>query len=178
MSEQSLKSNFFKIKSGLDPAAISFWLNKHDYLKKGDADYVQIVHSVNMPLGKFGWIGTSKKSGDTDIIVTSNCYFWQLYGNHKLAPYIHELTSQRKAVMIAVKKGKGYITYTKVDENVPVPTDLGHPSLSYASDANLKPYQCMVGIYNRNHCKEGKVFYIHLSNVTCALFSPWKMDRA
>lgn len=138
--------------SALDPAGISHLLPTENYIHKGDAQYVQIIHSSMM--------GTTLKLGDTDIFIKSDR--WHPYKNHKLAVKANDLASTKKAVLVASKKGNGRVI--DIQEGKSLDTDF----------LKIDEDECMLGVYNndddnvedKNDVKnqEKKVFKISLLN--------------
>lgn len=135
-------------KIGLDPAAISFWMDTNKYLHKGDAKYVQTIGT--------SLFGTSLNKADSDIDIQHNCPWWNLHHNHRLAAYLHEIIAAKKATLIASEKnsGKGRIVKYKPDSS---------PNISVAKN------ECIIGIYNQNVSLEAqrKQYVLKLSWDDC-----------
>lgn len=121
------KSTFYFLILGLDPAAASLWLEKSKYIQKGDALYVQSIHSTS-------YVGTKSRKSDSDIKIQHNCSRWNLQNNHRLSAYLHEIIAAKRAILIAQEKGKGRV----IKENI------SYPDLSLARN------ECVVGVYNQN----------------------------
>ncbi|XP_031617160.1 phospholipase A1-like isoform X2 [Contarinia nasturtii] len=126
---------------GLDPAAI-YWANANDYIKSGDADYVQVVHT--------SYLGTQLQRGDSDIYIKSDN--WDTQMSHKLAVDLHELISAKKLVLIAAENGTG--RSINLQESLHV-----NPDLIQIADT-----ECMVGVYCEgcNKRKHGQIYNISL----------------
>ncbi|XP_031617149.1 phospholipase A1-like [Contarinia nasturtii] len=117
---------------GLDPAGISHLFPPENYLRKGDAQYVQIIHSSLM--------GTTLKLGDADIFIKSDK--WHPYKNHKLAVKANNLASGKRAILIASKKGNGRVIDIQEGKSI---------------DFDLKSDECLLGVYNDGDNKEETV---------------------
>lgn len=156
------------IEIGLDPAAISFWVKVENYPRSGDATYVQIIHSTNLLKSSIGFIGTHVKTGDTQIIVSSDCPFWMVYSEHRLACYMHEVTASGTHIMVASKnktdrvfaRNKMTATLKEFEETLGI-------------------HECMVGVYNRNFCgKAQQKFFIKVTGPTCSFTSGFDVSHA
>lgn len=113
------------------------------YIKKGDAEYVQIVHTD--PLLH----GTSLTNGDVDIMVDNVPA--GIKHKHAFVPYLHMATSMKKLLLIAEKNGKGQII--PIDEN------------SAQANRVLKQDEVIVGVYSEvEDSKRGQIFRISLAN--------------
>lgn len=98
------------------------------YIQKGDALYVQSIHSSR-------FVGTKAKYSDSDITIKHNCRVLNLTSNHRLAAYLHEIISAKKAIFIAAEKGNGRIINLQHNPNQRVV---------------LAKEECIIGVYNRN----------------------------
>lgn len=137
-------STYFVIV-GIDPAGIYLILNrfKHAFINKGDATYVQIIHTDIV------LFGTIFQTGDTDIYVTDIPV--SLLGRHGFGPYLHMATSMKKVLIIAQNDGNGEIIPT--DDNL------------QQKDVNLMDDETFVGVYsNLEESKRGQKFYISLKD--------------
>lgn len=114
---------------GLDPAAASQWMDKRQYIQKGDALYVQSIQSSK--------VGTNAKYSDGDISLRHNCGQWNLHNNHRLAAYLHEIIAAKKAIFIATEKGKGKGRVINLKRNP-------KQNVVIANDESI------IGVYNRN----------------------------
>lgn len=125
---------------GVDPAGIALTLKRFNqaFIKRGDAAYVQIIHTD--PL----LYGTMLMTGDVDISVDDVPTDY----NHKhgFAVYLHMATSMKKLILIAEENGKGQII--EVDDIT---------QLTRVPRAN----EVFVGVYSEcEESKRGKQFKI------------------
>lgn len=132
------------IISGIDPAGISLIMWKYDqqFIKQGDAAYVQIIHTDTK------LFGTMLQIGDVDIFIEDVPAF-DIH-KHSFAPYIHMATCLKKVLLIAEIRGKGHMIQL---------------------DNDLAPYRALnsneviVGMYSElEESKRGKKFKISLKN--------------
>lgn len=134
--------------SGLDPAAVSYWIGSNRYIHSGDADYVQIIHT--------SYLGTQMERGDSDIYISTDR--WHSQKNHILAIGLHEITSAKKYLLIASQNGNGRMINLETN-----------PQLK--SHIELADDECLVGVYSNGHPKQeneengktGKTFKLSLS---------------
>lgn len=115
-----------KFQTGYDPADLHPWYDKSNYLKKGDAKYVQLIHTSTM-------LGTTLKTGDVDITVKhkSSVHFAE---NHFLGIQIQELIAIRSHVLVAEREGNGSVI------------ELKNSSEIETIKLNLRSDQCMLGV--------------------------------
>lgn len=157
---------------GLDPAAASLFLSRKYYIQKGDASYVQLIHTSTA-------FGTTNHSGDVSIVVTDNRYsFWSPVELHSLATSIHAATCRKRLIIVADLNKKELEKDTKVKktaDNVPqgILKEFKDPK-SYKVP-ELKETQCIVGIYSEfKPSMEGKVFELDLTKRTHVLWNSIK----
>lgn len=106
------------------------WMDKSEYIQRGDALYVQTIHT--------SLAGTHKRMADSCIKVNHNCPMWNVEYNHRLCAYIHEIVSTRKAIMIATEKGNGRLV------------NLRDNLLMRSKPIYLRKNECVVGVYNQD----------------------------
>ncbi|XP_031617553.1 phospholipase A1-like isoform X2 [Contarinia nasturtii] len=117
---------------GLDPGAVSYWIGTSNYIHRGDASYVQVIHT--------SYMGTRMQQGDHDVYVY--CDRWHSPKNHLLALDLHELISAKKAILIASEKDGGRMINLR--EN----PELKSKRVKLAED------ECVVGVYNDGFSKK------------------------
>lgn len=127
---------------GIDPAGIYLILTrfKHAFINKGDATYVQIIHTDIV------LFGTIFQTGDVDIYVQDIPV--SLLGRHGFGPYLHMATSMKKLLIIAAADGGG--------EMIPYEPE---------KDVNMYEDEVLLGVYsNIEESKRGKKFFISLKD--------------
>lgn len=133
---------FFGKYVGLDPAATLF-LNRRNYIKSGDAKYVQLIQTSKV-------LGTSIRSGDIHIVVkSSKTSVFNPKIKHTLAQSIHVATSNKKLIMIAEAKGVGTLQILKSIDTYEAP--------------KLEKNEYLVGVYSEyERSKHGRIYEISL----------------
>lgn len=129
------------IFEGVDPAGIALTLKRFNqaFIKRGDAAYVQIIHTDPM------LYGTMLMTGDVDIVVDDV----PTDRNHKhgFAVYLHMATSMKKLILIAEENGKGDII--TIDDNFTQQNEVP------------KENEVFIGVYSElEESKRGKKFKI------------------
>lgn len=132
---------------GIDPAGIYLTLKMYNqkFIGRGDASYVQIIHTDPVLLG------TPFQSGDVDI------YFQDLpvdiMHRHGFAPYLHMATAIKRLLIIAERNREGAV--------IPV-----LKSSDLADNLTLTDKdEVIVGVYSElNESKRGQKFYVSLKN--------------
>lgn len=113
------------------------------FIKRGNAEYVQIIHTDIL------FSGTFFQRGDYDIYISDlpvGISQW-----HTFAPYIHMATSIKKLLLIAQTNGRGQVI--KIDEN------------SVQKDRPLDQNEVFVGVYSKlEESKRGKRYFVSLKN--------------
>lgn len=128
---------------GIDPAGIFLILNrfKHAFINKGDATYVQIIHTDIV------LFGTIFQTGDVDIYIQDIPV--SLLGRHGFGPYLHMATCMKKVFAIAETDGGGEIipTEDKLEEK----------------DINLHEDEVFLGVYSKlEESKRNKKYFFSL----------------
>lgn len=117
---------------GYDPAELHPWLDKSNYIKKGDAVHVQLIHTS-------GFLGTKLRTGDVDVSVKYKSS-WHIVDNHFMGYRIQEMSTSKRFAFIANRNGPGSIIKlndTKHFESI---------------KANIKKDQCLLGVTsNKNN---------------------------
>ncbi|XP_031617558.1 uncharacterized protein LOC116337273 [Contarinia nasturtii] len=128
-----------KMLLALDPSGNSFLLNKVTYPKRGDANYVQVIHTSG--------VGITRQVGDVDIYLTyKSKALWGVFEKHDLGLYMHFGTSTKRFYLIGEENGNGTIVVNN-----------GQPL------RQLKPSECLIGIYGTlNEHQKGKRFEMSL----------------
>lgn len=135
------------IISGIDPAGIylTLWNYDQDFIERGDAKYVQIIHTDPLIFG------TVYQTGDVDIFVEDLPV--GLLGKHAFAVYLHMATSMKKLLLIAEKNGKGKGKMISIDEN---PEQL---------DRYPNKNEVFIGVYSEpEYSKRGEIFYFSMKD--------------
>ncbi|XP_031617562.1 phospholipase A1 2-like [Contarinia nasturtii] len=152
-----------KILIGLDPASASLYLHKNYYISKGDAKYVQLIHTSKV-------LGTLDRAGDVDIVVKNGrTSVFNPRDKHALATSIQSATARKKLIIRAnmCKKDlernrnakKAAAAFAKNPEELI--TKLKEPS-DY-EEPELKDNQCLVGVYSQfKPVMAGKTYEIDL----------------
>lgn len=113
------------------------------FIHRGDATYVQIIHTDILLLG------TACQSGDVDIYVTDLPV--GLGDSHSFSAYVHMATSIRKLLLVAERDGRGLV--------IPI-----HKNLDLSNRVPSKD-EVFVGVYSEfEESKRGQRFYISLKN--------------
>lgn len=116
---------------------------KHAFINKGDATYVQIIHTDIV------LFGTIFQTGDVDIYVTDIPV--SLLGRHGFGPYLHMATSMKKVLIIAQQNGNGEII--ALDDNL------------HEKDVDLMDDEVYLGVYsNLEEPKRNQKYFISLKD--------------
>lgn len=131
---------------GVDPAGIYLTLkiNNQSFIDKGDATYVQIIHTDPI------FFGTSFNCGDIDIYVSDLPV--GVMHRHGFAAYFHMATAMKKLLIVAEKEGSGLM--------LPI-----HQMPYLADNAKVDADEVVVGVYGElEESKRGQKFYVSLKN--------------
>ncbi|XP_031617564.1 phospholipase A1 4-like [Contarinia nasturtii] len=115
---------------GYDPAELHPWLDQSKYIQKGDAEFVQLIHTS-------GVLGTRLRIGDVDVSVKykSSLHFAD---NHFMGFRIQELSTSKRFAFIANRNGPGSVIKLK------------NPKEFESIKSKLKKDQCLLGVVNNN----------------------------
>ncbi|XP_031617560.1 phospholipase A1 2-like [Contarinia nasturtii] len=161
---------------GLDPSAATLFLNKKYYISKGDASFVQLIHTSKV-------LGTSERTGDVSIVVKDNrLSIFNLRDKHSLATAIHAATCRKKLIIIAEMSKKDLEKDAKAKKSAKKPANnsktLPQGLLIEVNDIKdykvleLKETQCMVGVYSEfKPAMSGNIFELDLAKRSDVL---WK----
>lgn len=133
------------IVPGLDPAGVWLISNRYDhaFINRGDATYVQIIHTDVV------FFGTTFPCGDIDIYIQDIPLGYTR--KHGFGPYLQMATSMKKLLLIAEKEGSGQMI--QIDEN------------SQQNNTALKENEVIVGVYSElEESKRGQKFYFSMKN--------------
>lgn len=130
-----------KMILGLDAAGVEFALALDRYIKRGDADYVQLI--ITNPKG-FLSRGTKKAVGDDNIYFKKFKSNW-FRNKHLFACQLHYRIITGHTVVVADPDGIGII------ENFRYMTQSSQRAGVIRPEVN--DYQCLVGIYSTSHAR-------------------------
>lgn len=121
--------------AGLDPAGIRILLSPSNFVRSGDAFYVQLIHTSVLH-------GTCYRLGDSDIIVGNR--FFQAYCrsplsacNHIRAVTINNMIISKNYAFVASSNGQS--------KTLPLSSAARSESIPIGSG------ECLVGIYNTDY---------------------------
>ncbi|XP_031617559.1 uncharacterized protein LOC116337274 [Contarinia nasturtii] len=127
-----------KMLLALDPSGNSFLLNKVEYPKSDNADFVQIVHTSG--------VGIERQVGDVDIYLKFKSKTLLGLDKHELGLYMHFGTSAKRFHLIGEENGNGTVV-----------VNTGEPL------RQLKPSECLIGVYGTlSEHQKGKRFELVL----------------
>lgn len=134
------------IEKALDPAAISYYINATErYPQRGDATYVQIIHTDYFDKWYYKCGTGQVDKGDVDILIKQI----KKDEEHEFSIYIHMAIATRNALLIASRVNAIY-------------TARQHYMEFAIRPEHLTPDEVIVGIYGEKEERRQGLFHINL----------------